>query len=212
MPGLIVPNANEYGASIQSLDQAEPDSLDFSILGNANYGVLTGCDITVSGASDGSATLTVGEVIINGAYGYLGIGALTFTAPSADPRFDIVVASVSAGVFSYATVLGTSDATNPVFPIIASTQVPLFALYRKSGVSLSATSVVDKRRFSKAVRTGTAVPTIAASTGDTYVRTGSSPASGQSTMYVYVGGLWKNLGEYVAPPDPELHQFLFSGL
>lgn len=42
MAGFTVPNASEYGVTIQSLDQAEPDSLDFKILGDHSAGVLTG--------------------------------------------------------------------------------------------------------------------------------------------------------------------------
>jgi hypothetical protein len=212
MPGLTVPNANEYGVSIQSLDQAEPDSLDFQILGNHNYGVLSGCGITVYSAGNGSADLAAGEFFINSEYGSISAGNLSFTAAAADPRFDIVVVEKSGASFIFNTVVGTTDATNPVFPTIASNQLPLYALYRKSGVTFGANSVVDKRKFLNiSHRTGTAVPSLAADPGDIYVRTGATLAVNQSSMYVYVDGSWQNIAKYY-PIDEGISPFLLAGL
>lgn len=212
MPGLTVPNANEYGVSIQSLDQAEPDSLDFQILGNHNYGVLSGCGITVYSAGNGSADLAAGEFFINSEYGTVSAGNLSFTAADPDARFDIVVVEKSGASFVFNTVVGTSDATNPVFPTLASNQLPLYAIYRKSGVTFGANSVVDKRKFLNiSHRTGTAVPTLAADPGDIYVRTGATLEPTQSSMYVYVDGSWQNIAKY-APVEDGLSPFLLAGL
>jgi hypothetical protein len=212
MPGLTVPNASEYGVSIQSLDQAEPDSLDFQILGNHNYGVLSGCGITVYSAGNGSADLAAGEFFINSEYGSISAGNLTFTAAAADPRFDIVVIEKSGSTFIFNTVVGTTDSTNPVFPPIASNQLPLYALYRKSGVTFNANSVVDKRKFLNiSHRTGTAVPTLTADPGDIYVRTGATLDVNQSSVYVYVDSSWQNLAKY-QQVDEGLNPFLLVGL
>lgn len=212
MPGLTVPNANEYGVSIQSLDQAEPDSLDFQILGNHNYGVLSGCGITVYSAGNGSADIAAGEFFINSEYGSISTGNLSFTAAAADPRFDIVVVEKSGASFIFNTVVGTTDSTNPVFPTIASNQLPLYALYRKSGTTFGADSVVDKRKFLNiSHRTGTAVPSLAADPGDIYVRTGATLEPTQSSMYVYVDGSWQHIAKY-APVEDGLSPFLLAGL
>lgn len=212
MAGLTVPNASDYGVTIQSIDQAEPDSLDFQILGNHNYGVLSGCNITVYSSGNGSADLTAGEVFVNSEYGSVAAGSLSFTAAAADPRFDIIVVEKSGSTFIFNTVVGTADATNPVFPAIASNQVPLYALYRKSGVTFNSQSVIDKRLFLNiSHRTGTAVPTLTADAGDIYVRTGATLDVNQSSMYVYVDGSWQNIAKYY-PIDEGLSPFLLAGL
>lgn len=213
MAGFTVPNADQFGVTIQSLDQAEPDSLDFSILGNANYGVLSGCGITVFSAGDGSALLASGEVFINGEFGAVASTTLNFTAAGVDPRFDLIVAEKSGGSFIYNTVVGTTDATNPIFPTVSSAQVPLYALYRKSGTTFSSTSVVDKRKFLKTpIKTAAAVPTTAADVGTLYVQTGATLAVNQSSVYVYVDGAWQNIAKYEGEFDPGINPFLLAGL
>jgi hypothetical protein len=213
MTGFIVPNANQFGVSIQSLDQAEPDSLDFEIVGNNRYAVLSGLSASFLAASNGSAIVAGGEVIIDGVYGSVPGDTLTFTAPSADPRFDLIVAQNSAGTFSLNTVIGTASATNPVFPTVASTQIVLYALYRKSGETFGNNSVVDKRKLtSTVIRSGTGVPPAVGVDGDLYIRTGFTPALGQSSLYVKHSGSWQNLGVYTVIPDVPLNPFLLVGL
>ena len=213
MAGFTVPNASDYGVTFQSIDQAEPDSLDFQILGDGNYGIFNGGDITPFSASTGSATLTASEVMVAGQYYSVASATLTFTAANTDPRFDIIVASVTSGVATYLTVVGTASATNPVFPTIASNQVPLYALYRKSGTTFNSLSVVDKRKFVETIiRSGSAVPSAAAEFGDLYFKTGT-PATEQSSLYVYSTEIgWQNLAKYEGPRDVGLNQFLLGGL
>lgn len=213
MTGFIVPNANQFGVSIQSLDQAEPDSLDFEIIGNNRYAVLSGLSATFNAASNGSATLTSGEVIIDGVYGQVSSDTLNFTAPNVDPRFDLIVVQNTAGTFSLNTVVGTADATNPIFPTVASTQIVLYALYRKSGETFGNNSAVDKRKLtSTVIRSGTGTPPAVGVDGDLYIRTGFTPALGQSSLYVKQSGSWQNLGVYTVIPDVPLNPFLLVGL
>jgi len=213
MTGFLVPNANQFGVSIQSLDQAEPDSLDFEIVGNNRYAVLSGLDATFNAASNGSAILTTGEVIIDGVYGQVSGTTLNFTAASADPRFDLIVAQNSSGVFSLNTVIGTADATNPIFPAVASTQIVLYALYRKSGETFGNNSAVDKRKLtSTVIRSGTDVPPSVGVDGDLYIRTSYSPAVGQSSLYVKSSGSWQNIGSYPQATPEILNPFLLVGL
>jgi hypothetical protein len=43
MAGFTVPNATDYASNvIAALDQAEPDSLDFSVLADHRSGIITG--------------------------------------------------------------------------------------------------------------------------------------------------------------------------
>jgi hypothetical protein len=215
MAGFTVPNANAVGTSIQSLDQAEPDSLDFSVLGNLKYGVLNGFDATISNVGNGSAAVTAGEVIIDGEYGYVTAATVALTAPAADPRFDLIVAQKGGGTFVLNTVVGASSATNPVFPTLANTQIILYALYRKSGETLNNNSVVDKRRFvSTTIRSGTNTPNGALGVdGDLYIRTSVTPAAGQASLYVKQGNSWQNLATYTGPEFEEpLNSFLLVGL
>lgn len=213
MSGFTVPNASSFGTSIQSLDQAEPDSLDFTILGNDKSGVLSGLDATYGSTGNGTVTLTDGEVLINGSYGYVVGTTLSLTAPSADPRFDLVVAQQSGTSFVLNVVVGSSDAVNPVFPAVSSTQVVLYSLYRKSGETFGALSSVDKRKITGTiVRSGTSIPTMTASDGSLYIRD-FSPATGQSSLYVRQGGSWQNLSTYTGPaPDEALNPFFLVGL
>lgn len=213
MTGFLVPNAKQFGVSIQSLDQAEPDSLDFEIVGNNRYAVLSGLSATFNAASNGSATLTAGEVIIDGVYGSVAGATLNFTAPAVDPRFDLIVAQNSSGTFTLNTVVGTADATNPIFPTVASTQIVLYALYRKSGETFGNNSAVDKRKLtSTIIRSGTGVPPAVGVDGDLYIRTSFTPAIGQSSLYVKSSGSWQNVGVYTIIPDVPLNPFLLVGL
>ena len=213
MTGFTVPNAKEFGVSIQSLDQAEPDSLDFDILGNGRYAVLSGFSTTFNSTGNGTAIVATGEVLIDGVYGSVAGDTLSFTASGADPRFDLVVAQNSSGVFSLNTIIGTASATNPVFPTVASTQIVLYALFRKSGETFGNNSVVDKRKLvSTIIRSGTSTPPSVGVDGDLYIRTGDTPASGQSSLYVRHTGVWQNLGVYTVASDAPLNPFLLVGL
>lgn len=214
MSGFTVPNANSFGAQIQSLDQAEPDSLDFTVLGNNKYGVFNGFDAAYSSSGNGSVTLTNGEVLINGEYAAVPGGTLTLTATAVDPRFDLIVAEKSGSSFVLNVIAGTANATNPVFPNLTVSQLPLYALYRKSGELFGATSSVDKRKFiGTVIRSGTSAPGSVGTSGDLYVQTSFSPATGQSSLYVKQGAFWENLATYTGQgPDEPLQPFFLAGL
>ena len=160
MTGFTVPNAKEFGVSIQSLDQAEPDSLDFDILGNGRYAVLSGFSTTFNSTGNGTAIVATGEVLIDGVYGSVAGDTLSFTAAGADPRFDLVVAQNSSTI----------------------------------------------------IRSGTSTPPSVGVDGDLYIRTGDTPASGQSSLYVRHTGVWQNLGVYTVASDAPLNPFLLVGL
>ena len=215
MAGFTIPNANQYGVTIQSLDQAEPDSVDFQIIGNNNYGVISGGDITTFSSGNGSATLTSSEVFVNSEFGVASGATLTFTAPATDPRFDLIVVEFSGGSYVYNTVVGTTSATNPVFPTPSTTQTVMYALYRKSGVTFDSKCVVDKRKYIEHVmRTGTSATPVALApeNGDFYTRTGTTPATEQSSLYLYTNGGWQNLAKYEGVRDEGISPFLLAGM
>jgi hypothetical protein len=215
MAGFTVPNATDYatGGIIASLDQSEPDSLDFSSLADRRDFVVTGGSATSVTSAATNATpaylnvvLAASEVRINGVYGT--ISSSTIVVPLAptntDSRFDLIVAFNDNGTFQYAVVSGTASSTNPVFPTPTDTQIPLYAVYVKNtyNTSFSTELLVDKRTFGSTslTRSGSTAPSGSlGSTGDVYLNTTTNANNGQSQVYVKTGAsTWTNLATYVA--------------
>lgn len=211
--GFTVPNATEYAAAtIASLDQAEPDSLDFAVLGNRKNYVISGGDVSSVTNAAGNPTpaylnVAIGnvDVCINGVFG--AIAGSTVVVPSApsssDARFDLIVAYNNGGTFQFAVIQGTESATNPVFPTVAATQMVLYAVYVKNTFNTSYTTqlLVDKRVTSPTVGaiSGTGVPSGSlGSIGDSYINSTAPSNTGQSQVYVKTGAAaWTNLAQYV---------------
>jgi hypothetical protein len=120
-----------------------------------------------------------------------------------DARFDLIVAYNNTGTFQYAVVAGTASSTNPVFPTLPDTQIPLYAVYVKNTYNTSNTTslLVDKRTFksSSLTRTGSGAPASGlGSIGDTYATTTATANFGQSQVYVKTGATtWTTLAQYV---------------
>lgn len=214
MAGFTVPNATDYASNvIAALDQAEPDSLDFSVLADHRSGIITGGEYTAVTSAAGSptpaylnVTLAASEVTIDAVYGSIASSTLVIaSAPtSTNTRFDLIVAYNNGGTFQYAVVQGTESASNPVFPALLATQIPLYAVYVKNTFNTSYTTalLVDKRAFaaSSHTRTGVGAPTTGSGlVGDIYLNTTTNSNSGQSQIYVKTGASsWVNLATYVA--------------
>jgi hypothetical protein len=214
MAGFTVPNATDYAlGTIASLDQSEPDSLDFSSIADHRSGVVSGGDVSSVTSAAGNATpaylnivLGASELRIAGTYGSItGSTVIIPAAPtSTDARFDLIVAYNNAGTFQYAVVSGTASATNPVFPTVASTQIPLYAVYVKNTYNTLYTTalVVDKRSYNSSNIARLASGTPAGGTGsigDTFVTSTTNANSGQSQVYVKTGAsTWTNIATYVA--------------
>lgn len=214
MAGFTVPNATDFGlGNIASLDQSEPDSLDFSSIGDHRHGVISGGGITAVSSAAGNATpaylnvtLSATEVRIGNTYGSIsGSTVVVAAAPvSSDTRFDIIVAYNNSGTFQFDVVQGVASATNPVFPTLTDTQIPLYAVYVKNTFNTTYTTelVVDKRSFasSSLSRIASGAPSSGTgAVGDTYVTTTSPSNTGQSQVYVKTGAsTWTNLATYVA--------------
>lgn len=147
--GFIIPNASTYAPDYQT---AQPDQGDFVILGNSQYGVISGCKVSLSGGG-----VTVGGtagvpdiLVVGGKVRTLGAASnLSITGPDAsNPRFDLVVYSLTSSLFGTAgvgVVTGVAS-INPVFPDVSDVTV-LAAVYVPPASGSSTKRVIDKRNF-----------------------------------------------------------------
>jgi hypothetical protein len=201
-----VPNAIAYGDTIASLEQAEPDSLDFQLLGDQRNVVINGGDATVAIASGSylSVALTAAEVVIGANYGtvdatVVGSPLLVDSPTAGQSRFDLVCAKYDSGL-SFVIIKGQDSATNPVYPAVPANHLPLHAIFVKTGLNTGvlARLIVDKRTFvgPAVYKTGSADPS-GGQSGDLYFKTGT-PASGRSSLWLNKGGVWENLGGVTA--------------
>lgn len=224
---FIIPNATDTasGAKYQNLDQAEPDSLDFEILGNAGYsGVVSGCEVTALSASNTSVTVSGGVVVLAG-QPYIVSGQSTFALPVAptDARFDLIVVRVSGGTANLTTVVGNDELANPEFPpsqntlaagatfdpltnIDLSTDVVLASIYRQSNQNITTSRITDRRLMvtSSIVNQGTTAPSAGAGyKGSLYYRTNIPEGTTASGVYVKNSlGTWIELAQNTGPQIP----------
>ena len=224
---FIIPNATDTasGAKYENLDQAEPDSLDFEILGNAGRsGVLSGCEVTALSASNTAVSVSGGVIVLNG-QPYIVSGQSSFGLPTAptDVRFDLVVARVSGGSASLVTVQGNDELTNPEFPQSAntlasgvvfdgsvhvdlSTDVVLASVYRQGSQNITAGCIVDRRLLTATSipNQGTTAPSASTGyVGNLYYR--NNVISGTTASGVYVKnslGTWIELAQNNGPQVP----------
>lgn len=214
--GFLIPNATNTtsGNKFASLEQAEPDSIDFSILGRAgSSGVYSGCLVSPNNVATDVA-VSAGIVVLGGtpyvitANTNLGLP----TAPS-NLRFDLVVARVAAGVATLTVIQGANHATNPTFPqsrdvittafsallnVDFDTDVVLGAILRDAGTAVTASEIIDKRVIvsSTVVYQGATVPLAdSGRTGDLFFKNPSPDATSvDSGLYVRASdGKWGQL-------------------
>lgn len=207
---FTIPNAASYGTSIASLEQAEPDALDFQILGDRRNFVISGGDVTsITSSLTGyvDVVLNATEVFLNGQYGTVAGATVAIPdAPVSGTRFDVICARYDGGAFSFYVAAGTASASNPVFPTIPPAGVsgsfmPLYAVIVRADLEATTLSrvYVDKRTYSSpaVIKTGSASPS-GGSSGELYYKTGAVSA-GQSNLWVNIGGTWQNLAAYTNP-------------
>lgn len=145
MAGFTIPNAPDTDKS--TLDQSEPDRVDFEILGNRRKGVVSGAAVTVvSGNIVAVASGSIGYEGVDYALSANGSYSLS-SAPSSGNRFDLVVARYASSAVTIQTVAGTASSTNPVFPVLLATDVVLAAVLRRANESIVANDIIDKRVF-----------------------------------------------------------------
>lgn len=226
---LIVPNATDTtsGNKYTVLDQAEPDALDFEILGSGSSGVINGCEVSPSvGALATTVAVGSGVVVLNGtAYTVSASPNLALPTIPSDPtwkRFDAVVARLVGSSMVLTTIYGSSSTTNPTSPrssarltgalntydqysyVNFDTDVVLAVVYRDNSISsMLSGHIVDKRHSVKTqivYRSGSAPSTSTGSVGDLHLRT-SALAAGESGVYVKRdSSTWQQLAG--VPVDP----------
>lgn len=216
---VIIPNVGDTGPTNEryvTLNQAEPDSLDFESLSNSGRsGVLSGCAVTTN-SSTTNVLVSSGVVVINGVNYSVAGGTITLPDAPQSPdneRFDLVVARLFSGNVSVVVISGYSDNGGVRFPNTRSTalsfdsstmldldtDVVLASLYRNLGNTVTSSYITDKRVMlsSSIFDVGAAAPLDSyGSTGSIFFRnnrTSSDPGSG-----VYVknsAGEWLELGQ-----------------
>jgi len=148
--GFTVKNTPDVAGN---LDVAEPDSGDFTILGNHRYGVITGCQVTDGGVAS-QVNVTTGVVVVNGVIVPVAATIALIGSVTAEARFDLVTVNQSGVV---GVLQGTAN-PNPVFPAIPDDRMVLAAVYVGAGVSV----ITDKRimlplKLATAIDNGTIV-------------------------------------------------------
>lgn len=211
---FLIPNAGNTtgGNKFTALDQAEPDSVDFSILGNSSRsGVLSGAAVTANNNST-NVSVAAGIVVLRGTpYPVAANGSLGLPSAPADYRFDLVVARIVGSSASLVVVAGTNSSTNPIFPasrqLITSgynpalhvdfdTDVVLAAVFREGGAAVNDPDVIDKRVIltSTVLWQGAAVPGAGDGTKGNLFLADPAPAGGvNSGLYVKSSEGWQAL-------------------
>lgn len=138
--GFTVPN----GADAATVDQAEPDALDYEALAVRSSGVVEGCATTAQLTPAMSVVVEAGKVVVDGVPVDVPGGSVTIQGSDANPRFDLVVADSQGTKLA---LRGTASASNPVFPDCDLTSYALLAAVYvgASTTSITNAAIVDKR-------------------------------------------------------------------
>lgn len=214
--GFKIPNYTE-AVSAGVGDQAEPDSVDFQILGNPSNGVVfdptnyaTNGAVTKTSTTSNTVNIAPYKIIIDGVYYHNDSNSITVALDGGDAnkRFDLVVIPKAAPTVPTFRK-GTSSSTNPQFPTIVDGDVVLAAIYRSgSGAAgyIDTPNIVDKRLFISSNTTwiNANEPTLVANSdgakatnGDIWITTANA-AFGKSNVWVKSAGTWENLAKYTA--------------
>jgi hypothetical protein len=199
MSGFTIPNTPDAF----NQNQAEPDSLDFQVLGKQNNGVVSGMTVTPGGAGTTIAVAS-GEVLINNSYytyaGNASVPLSTFTSAS---FFDIVVARWTGSLVDIIVLPGNTG-VNPRFPSTVNhvTDVVLASVWRNTNSTPSSNAITDKRVFvrSNTNRVGATATTEVGNHADLWVQptTWTPSATLESPLSVKVNNTWYKLARYDA--------------
>lgn len=188
MAGFTIPNTPDA----YNQNQAEPDSLDFQVLGNHKNAVVSGC--AVSAGSGTTVSVASGEVIVDGVYYPVGATTVNLTAYATTAFFDVIVARLTSGSI-VCTALPGNTGTNPAYPTVTANDVVLAAVWRPDNNAPQSNMIVDKRMFvrSNAQRVASGVAS-GGNSGDTHVNSSWTAGSNLASPFsVKVGSTWYNL-------------------
>lgn len=216
---FVIPNATDTTGSnrYNSLDQAEPDSLDFQLLGSRSTGVLSGGEVTPQTVANYTVAISSGHVLLNGVvYAISSNPALALPTVPSGNRFDLIVARLVSGSMVLTSVSGPDSASNPSFPptpnqmttivgvptnnwINPDTDVVLAAVLRAGAANITRSHIVDKRLpVTASTLRGDSVPANTfGNDGDLYYKT---PLLGDAGLYVKLNGVWTQVGTGTATP------------
>jgi len=140
------------------LDQAEPDSVDFQILGDDRFGVLgTGGDGTQQASPNMTVALTATTALVDGQMFSVNGSNVNIAAAEANPRFDLITVNATG---AWEVIKGTAS-TNARFPIWDRLRTVYYAVYIPAGATAITNDLItDKRRrvevtFKRRAATGT---------------------------------------------------------
>jgi hypothetical protein len=214
--GFTIPNYTNAVATGVG-DQAEPDSVDFQILGNSSNGVVfdltnyaTNGVVTKTSTTSNSVNIAPYKVRIDGIYYHNDSTTITVALDGGDAnkRFDLVVIPKATPLVPTFRK-GTSSSTNPEFPVLVDGDIVLAAIYRSGSGSagfIDTPNIVDKRFFISSNTTwiNANEPTLTANSdgakaanGDIWITTANA-AFGKSSVWLKVAGAWENLAKYTA--------------
>jgi hypothetical protein len=134
-----IPNATEAAFSPQAM--LNRVDMEILALGIARSGISTGCDVTTTGAANGSVAVASGVAVVAGVYANVVAGNVSITSnASGNPRRDLVTID-NTGAKS--TVVGTPGAV-PLLPSIPSNRTVLADVYVPNGHTGSSTIAADQ--------------------------------------------------------------------
>lgn len=194
MSGFTIPNTPDA----TNQNQAEPDSLDFQILGKQVNGVVSG--MTITPGSGQSVNVASGEVLINGSYyTYAGTTNFPLTSYSTSSFFDVVVMRLSGSSVSPVVLAGNSG-TNPRFSssVNLATDVVLASVWRTGASAPSSGEITDKRVFVRSNANRVGATATGGNHADLWVQptTWTPSTTLESPVSVNVNGTWYKLARY----------------
>jgi hypothetical protein len=135
--GFLIPNAGD----VSSPKMAEPDRVDFNTLGNARFGVITGCLVTASGST---ATNTEGIAIVDGSLVVMAGGQnASLGSSGSQDRYDLLAVNKNGQL----RVVPGTPAQSPTFPDPPTDVTVLAAVFCPAGAGSLVDNVIDKRKF-----------------------------------------------------------------
>ncbi len=176
----------------ESPKQAEPDKVDVDILvaGIGGTSVVSGCLVTAQGSPDMTVAVASGTVRVGTTTAAVSAGNLTIgTADATNPRFDLIAVN---NVGTKSVVAGTPAAA-PVFAAIPADSVILAAVFVPAAATQITTARITDKRVLISVVYRNSLPVVSLVGMTSGYRSATRfPATGQSSVVM----AWTVPGDY----------------